>query len=248
MLQTHQIVSIDTEFPRLVHNTPGGANLFACYEDVKFNVAKSILFQASVTLSDDSGDISGTWQYNLVYGAMVVDYVNCLRSEYRAIKFVKMPWLTYGVPHMIFAERFSDVVQNYHGKARWVTFHGLYDLAHLVPLFTGQPLPDSVFDFILLIASWFGRVYDLKSMVGVNHVGRAHQAGSDSLVTAFNKFTTIFYRLRRSNPSGCVLDLEGFIYNISTKVVSPNNKDHDHRIDTNQLILVSYIFHSLLIV
>jgi len=59
-------------------------------------------------------------------------------SEYGGVKFVKAPWMTYGVPHMVFAKRFSDVVQNFHGEHRWVAFHSLYDLDHLVPLFTGK--------------------------------------------------------------------------------------------------------------
>ena len=79
VLQTHKIVSIDTKFSRLIHNTPHGANLFARYEDVKFNVARSILIQVGVTLSNDSGDIGGTWRFNLVCGDMVVYYVNRLQ-------------------------------------------------------------------------------------------------------------------------------------------------------------------------
>ena len=139
LLQTHRIISIDTEFPRLIHRTPREANLFACYEDVKFNVAKSILIQVGITLSNDSGDIGGTWQFNLVRGNMVVNYVNHLRSRYGGVKFVKAPWMTHGVPHMVFAKRFSEVMQNFHGEARWVTFHGLYDLAHLIPFSLGSP-------------------------------------------------------------------------------------------------------------
>jgi len=88
-LQTHTIMSINTKFPRLIHVTPHEANLFSCSGDVKLNVAKTILIQVGITLSNDSGDIGGTWQFNLVCGDMVVNYVNHLRSRYGGVKFVK---------------------------------------------------------------------------------------------------------------------------------------------------------------
>ena len=93
--------------------------------------------------------------------------------------------MTHGVPQMVFAKRFSEVMQNFHGEARWVTFHGLYDLAHLIPLFTRQPLPDSLNDFIFLVERWFGRVYDIKFMVGsYRHVlGNPEYLGLEKLAT-----------------------------------------------------------------
>ncbi|KAJ8423774.1 hypothetical protein Cgig2_008302 [Carnegiea gigantea] len=153
------------KFPRLIRNTPRKAAAFA-REDVKFNVARSIVIHVGVTLSDDEGHIAGTWQFNLVCGDMVVDYVNCLRGQYGGVKFVKAPWMRLGVPHMVFVDRFRELVQEFHGEARWLTFHGLYDLAHLVPLFTGRPLPELLFDFVNLVEMWFGRVFDIKSMAG----------------------------------------------------------------------------------
>ncbi|KAJ8433466.1 hypothetical protein Cgig2_014507 [Carnegiea gigantea] len=201
MLETHKIASIDTEFPRLIRSTPRKADAFARYEDVKSNVARSILIQVGVT---------------------------------------------------------------------WVTFHGLYDLAHLVPLFTGRPLPESLFDFVVLVERWFGRVFDIKSMagpyrhmlgnpeylgleklatmVGVNRVGRAHQAGSDSLVTAqvFSRFITIFCNLEKPTPVESVFQLEGFLFGVSIRVVCPSNRYHDHHVNNNLSTLVSNMSHLII--
>ncbi|KAF2306018.1 hypothetical protein GH714_009459 [Hevea brasiliensis] len=79
---------------------------------------------------------------------------------------------------------------------KWLTFHGLYDLAYMVKLVTKKPLPVSMLDFTEIIATVFGccvldvkymaRFYDdlhrgelglekLAKILGVKRVGGSHQ-------------------------------------------------------------------------
>ncbi|KAJ6354567.1 hypothetical protein OIU77_005219 [Salix suchowensis] len=103
----------------------------------------------------------------------------------------------------MFAQLLSRVVAR-HRNLCWVTFHGLYDLSHTLKTVTNRPLPPSVAAFASQLGLVFGDVVDIKYMarfcqglrggelgltaiakiLKVERVGGAHQAGSDSLLTA----------------------------------------------------------------
>ncbi|CAN0903087.1 Probable CCR4-associated factor 1 homolog 7 [Linum grandiflorum] len=95
----------------------------------------------------------------------------------------------------------------------WVTFHGLYDFAHILKVLTnGTPLPNKPSGFRDLLGCFFEKIVDLKVMakfyesisdievglqkladlLSVKREGEAHQVGSDSLLTAL-----VFSNMRR---------------------------------------------------
>jgi len=92
---------------------------------------------------------------------------------------------------------------------RWITFHAGYDLGYLVRLLTQRPLPGDSASFLRQCRSYFPELVDLKfalrhddelhgglariaRLLGVQRRGTAHQAGSDSLMTA-----DVFFALAR---------------------------------------------------
>ncbi|KAG6534005.1 hypothetical protein ZIOFF_007886 [Zingiber officinale] len=97
---------------------------------------------------------------------------------------------------------------------KFVTFHGMYDVAYLLKILTGgKPLPDTLREFMTEAWSIFGgRLFDIKYMarfcpgllggelgleklanlLKVEADGVAHQAGFDSLVTGL-----IFHELHK---------------------------------------------------
>ncbi|CAL9064702.1 unnamed protein product [Musa banksii] len=87
-------------------------------------------------------------------------------------------------------------------SSRYVTFHGLYDVAFVIKMITRAPLPNTLNEFSDLVRTIFGQIYDLKyisrfcgglrrgeiGLVGLSRllnfepVGIRHQAAYDSLL------------------------------------------------------------------
>jgi len=97
----------------------------------------------------------------------------------------------------------SGVVLN--DDVRWITFHSGYDFGYLIKLLTCERLPVYESDFFNLLHQYFPHVFDIKYMMKclgnthgglskladalqVERIGPQHQAGSDSLLTAFTFF------------------------------------------------------------
>ncbi|KAJ6862406.1 CCR4-associated factor 1 [Populus alba x Populus x berolinensis] len=59
------VVSFDTEFPGFFRNTSIDATDLTRYEDLKHNVDPLRLIQVVITVADASGNIRGTWEFNL---------------------------------------------------------------------------------------------------------------------------------------------------------------------------------------
>ncbi|XP_052170405.1 putative CCR4-associated factor 1 homolog 8 [Diospyros lotus] len=174
LLDTYHTIAFDTEFPGFLHRTPRHSSEEKVYEDLKYNVDQTKIVQLGLTLLDDEGNIGGTWQEKR-------DAVDMLH----------------------FSIVFNEMLLN-HKDLKWVTFHGLYDFAYLWRLLDGQDLPNSASEFSVMLGRVFGSVYDVKYMarfceglmdgelglerlsniLEVERLGRAHQAGSDSLLTA----------------------------------------------------------------
>ncbi|GAB2282288.1 hypothetical protein Dimus_016837 [Dionaea muscipula] len=208
ILKLYNVITIDTEFPGCLRSTPPHASSDHRYDDLRYNVHRTKLIQIGVTLSNDAGNIGGTWQFNLSDFNPEIDHcapdsIALLTST--GVDFRKNS--AEGIPGLTFAAWMTSIIVHHGQKLRWVTFHGLYDFGYLVLMLTGRsPLPVTAGGFIEAVKRLFGaRVYDLKvvaegcgffdgkgfglgrlaEFLGVERsAGVAHQAGSDSLLTA----------------------------------------------------------------
>ncbi|KAK0585026.1 hypothetical protein LWI29_037679 [Acer saccharum] len=237
-LRRHNFLSVDTEFPGFLRNTPRDAPETLRYSDLKFNIDKTKLIQLGITLSDDYGNISSTWEFN--FCDFDIDNDACNETS---IDFLKKSGLDFerirkdGIFMSVFRRKFLEIL-SVHANLKWVTFHGLYDLAYVLKLLSNNSLPLTVFDFVKEAAVYFTAVFDIKFVarfckglmggeLGLNRLaciltvdrcGEAHNAGSDSLLTAcvFAKLKNV-YRIEESN-------FDGFLYSISPKIQSMRPK------------------------
>lgn len=184
---------------------------------------------------DVSGKIGGAWQINfcnfdLSTNLHVAASIELLKKNGVDVEKNKKD----GVDSYSFVERFKDIAKN-HRDVRFITFHGLYDMAYMLKLATRAPMPDSVLEFQRKLGHVFGRVYDIKFMarffsgllsgelgldrlakiLGVERVGESHQAGSDSLLTAcvFMKMKQVYKFDERY--------YEGLMYGMNGKIERP---------------------------
>ncbi|KAL5736591.1 hypothetical protein ACOSP7_031059 [Xanthoceras sorbifolium] len=202
-LKRFKLLSVDTEFPGFLRDTPRDASDDTVYDDLKFNVNNTNLIQLGVTLMDDNGNIGPTWEFNLKFDMEKESHVQS------SIDFLKKNGIDFermkkeGIHKNLFLLNFLRIV-GVHQDLKWVTFHGIYDLAHVLKLFTQEPLPDTAQEFADKASSYFDNVFDLKMaakycddlkevqvglaklsrILNVKRFGEAHNAGSDSLLTA----------------------------------------------------------------
>ncbi|CAE6075066.1 unnamed protein product [Arabidopsis arenosa] len=210
-LRNYRFIAIDTEFPGSLRQTSQHATDDERYNDMSFSVDRTKLIQLGLTLFDINGRIGGI-----------------------GIKgfFSEMFWILKKTRNIT-----------------WVTFHGYYDIAYLLKCFTGEALPFTSERFSKAVARILGSVYDLKVMagryeglssrfgleslaheLGLNRVGTAHHAGSDSELTArvFAKMTKICNNVQES---------EGYVYGLGYRVISDRLKQKQHM---NQVMRTSF--------
>ncbi|XP_044496530.1 putative CCR4-associated factor 1 homolog 8 [Mangifera indica] len=231
-LERFNFLSFDTEFPGFLQNTPRDAPESLRYSDLKFNVDLMKLIQLGITLSDGKGNICCTWEFNFsdfdlerdLHSEGSIDLLkNC------GINFEKIR--KYGVSSEVFVPKFLHILSR-HRNIKWVTFHGLYDLAYVLKLLMNKPMPRSLFEFLEVASMVFGCVFDIKFMakhcngllggeiglnkvakiLGVERKGAAHNAGSDSFLIA-----TIFAKVNMM-PGFQERDFSGCLYGISSRI------------------------------
>ncbi|XP_044494592.1 putative CCR4-associated factor 1 homolog 8 [Mangifera indica] len=231
-LEQFNFLSFDTEFPGFLRNTPRDVPESLCYSDLKFNVDLMKIIQLGITLSDGKENICFTWEFNfsdfdLEKDAHVEESIDLLKKS--GINFEKIR--KDGVSREVFVPKFLRILSR-HRNIKWVTFHGLYDLAYVLKLLLNKPMPRSLFEFVEVASMVFGCVFDIKFMakhcngllggeIGLNRVakilgverkGTTHNAGSDSLLTA-----TVFERMKMM--SGFQEEVySGCLYGISTRI------------------------------
>ena len=96
-------------------------------------------------------------------------------------------------------------------EVHWISFHGSYDFAYMLRLLLNTELPETEAEFTEELIEYFPSHYDIRILVqgkenlkgGLNRlaqylevlrVGKTHQAGSDSVVTA-----DVFFKLIQNN-------------------------------------------------
>lgn len=236
-LGTYNMIAFDMEFPGFLRNTPREASEEARYRDLKFNVDRLKPIQLGLTVFNNEGRIGGSWQFNfndfdVTNDLQVGASIQLLRSNGINLEKNRLE----GVDSRLFAFRLKEILAN-HGVIKWVTFHGLYDLGYLLRMLTQTYTPDSVVEFAKKVGEVLGSVYDVKFMAKycnglmdgllgleklskilmVERVGAAHQAGSDSLLTArvFLKMVKVYGLVRQA--------FEGFLFGIGTMIENKVN-------------------------
>ncbi|KAF8662129.1 hypothetical protein HU200_056322 [Digitaria exilis] len=208
MLPYYPCVCVDTEFPGAVHDDPGTPRYLRgpreSYALVKRNVDDLKLLQVGVALS--SGAAGGrcriAWQFNIAGFDPARDpHAPASIAMLRAHGMDLAALRDHGVRPDDFAAGFYRCGLGC-GQLTWAAFAGAYDFAYLAKALTcGAPLPETLEGFHALVKGLFGpKVLDVKHLakccgiqggleqvaaaIGVERVaGRAHCAGSDSLLT-----------------------------------------------------------------
>lgn len=207
-------VAIDAEFPGFLQSTPRWSPEEQRYRDLKHNVDSLKLIQLGVTLFDMNTKEHHTWQFNFRDFDLAVD-----RHSKPSIELLKKSGIEFerfcgdGVEASAISGLLHKSLFAVGERTKWITFHGLYDVAYLLKLIRQAPLPDTLDGFVDAVHREVGDVYDIKHMMrfcqpslselglvrlskalGVNWEGKSHLAGHDSLLTGlvFATMVTMF--------------------------------------------------------
>lgn len=240
------LVFLDTEFPGNIFRSPKHyAELSAAerYAIVKLNADVMRPIQVGITLSD-GGSSSSTWQFelcdfNLRRHLHAPGSIALLESS--GIDLKRNSQL--GIHSTLLVRLLHDAgLVGLCSTATWVAFHGCYDFAVLLKalfqLTNGRPvpLPDSLEVFMGLTRCLFGGyIYDVKCIMrncdglygGLERVaeklkveravGKAHQAGSDSLLLChvFLRIKKMFFSDGNDGEEKKMLPSEGVIFGLT---------------------------------
>ncbi|KAF0903286.1 hypothetical protein E2562_026569 [Oryza meyeriana var. granulata] len=210
MLPSYPVVCMDTEFPGTVHDIDTLRHLrtpHQRYAVVKRNVDELKLLQLGVALSSPAGRCPVVWQFNFAgFDDRRDPHAHASIAMLREHGMNFFVLREYGIDPADFAGAFYRSGLGY-GRLKWAAFSGSYDFAYLAKVVTGgRPLPETLEGFLAQVKSIFGpAVLDVKYIArfcgdgggirgGLEHVaaalgvqravGRAHNAGSDSLLTS----------------------------------------------------------------
>lgn len=189
--QGFSFLALDTEFPGIVLHD-GDARGF---ELVAANCAVTDLVQLGVSVFNSDGLCAATFQFHFAYdGPFNADSLRMLVDAGIDLNRNR----AYGIAHAQFGEllRGSGLVGN--RNVMWVFFHGCFDAAYVLKTLMDLPADfetygraqRALFPYALDLktlataASGFhGGLERLAGELGVQRVGQAHQAGSDSRLT-----------------------------------------------------------------
>ncbi len=229
LVETYPYVAMDTEFPGIVARPMGEFRSSSDYhyQVLRCNVDLLKIIQLGITFCDENGrqpEGVNTWQFNFSFSLSkdmyAQDSIEMLKSA--GIDFAKHQ--ESGVTSAAFGEVLISSGLVLLPEVRWLTFHGGYDFAYLLKIMTMTSLPASETDFLALLNLYFPALYDIKHIVrtikslkgglaevaedlNLQRTGVAHQAGSDSLLTA-----RVFFEVWRQFYPG------GFPFEFSNKI------------------------------
>lgn len=199
-------VAMDTEFPGIVARPIGQFRSASDYryQVMRCNVDLLKMIQLGITFCDENGrqpEGVNTWQFNFNFSLgedmYAGDSIALLKEA--GIDFAKHQ--DQGILPQAFGEVLISSGLVLLPDVKWLTFHGGYDFGYLLKVLTAQPLPTSETDFLAVLTLYFPNFHDIKytartvkSLKGglaeiaedlnCSRTGNAHQAGSDSLLTA----------------------------------------------------------------
>ncbi|KAL4633092.1 hypothetical protein ACB092_04G096400 [Castanea dentata] len=193
-----EMVAFDTEFPGVVFSPMnidkrelGKLPSFLNYNIIKDfdNVNATKIIQLGLALCDDKGSLPnfGT-NFDVYNDIQNTESTELLKSQ--GINFDKN--LKEGIDSADFAALMLKYgLLGNHSAFAWVTFHGAYDIAHLMKILIRQPLPLFDLKHMKFYDGLYGGLETVANRLGVERVaGKSHQAGSDTLLTlqTFRKF------------------------------------------------------------
>lgn len=202
----YKYIALDTEFPGVVVR-PIGAYLGSkekAYDTLRANVDMLNIIQIGLTFCDEKGNLAPgcpCWQFNFRFNLdediFAEDSIQLLKRS--GIDFASHA--NRGIDSQKFAELLISSGLVLRPEICWITFHSGYDFGYLLKMLTQESLPVKENEFFRKLSKFFPRLYDEKhmmrsceSLVGglnqlatdleVERIGKTHQAGSDSLLTA----------------------------------------------------------------
>ncbi|CCG82401.1 Poly(A) ribonuclease pop2 [Taphrina deformans PYCC 5710] len=199
-------VAMDTEFPGVVARPMGQFRSASDYryQVMRCNVDLLKMIQLGITFCDENGrqpEGINTWQFNFAFSLSddmyAGDSIALLKEA--GIDFAKHK--EQGITPQAFGEVLISSGLVLFPDVKWLTFHGGYDFGYLLKVLTAQALPTSETDFLALLSLYFPNFHDIKNTtrtvkslkgglaeiaedLNCSRTGTAHQAGSDSLLTA----------------------------------------------------------------
>ena len=144
---------------------------------VKESVERTNVIQIGITLSDEKGQMppeTCSWQFNLRYNLeyfspFIVDRKECCSQS--SIDLLLEAGINFeyhkkhGIPAQLFAEHLTTSGLICSEKLLWVCFHGIFDFAYLLKLFSGELLlPDNEYSFQETLKLYFPHSVDLKTL------------------------------------------------------------------------------------
>ncbi|CAL9071129.1 unnamed protein product, partial [Musa textilis] len=234
-------IAMDTEFPGIVIHHTGDLQDVADtnYQYVRANVDRLHLLQLGLTFFNAAGSLPASpdsgrpvvWQFNFrefdagrdPFSAHSINFLMKTGMDFKRNK-------EEGVDAKLFAELFTPSGTVLDDSVYWVAFQSAFDFGYLLKILTSKPLPETREGFLELLHKFIPLLYDIKRVIhlndnfhgglnsvatslGVERVGIAHQAGSDSFVTA-----QVFLKLRghRFGP-GSVEDYVGLVFGLDAE-------------------------------
>ncbi|CAH2038754.1 unnamed protein product [Thlaspi arvense] len=204
-LKRYPLIAFDTEYPGIIHRTYIDSSDDEAYFAMKSNVESTKLIQCGITLFNAKGDIGGTWEINFSNFGDPSDTRNEISIEFLRRHGLDLERIRNDGVDMFGYGFFPKLLSAFHSQkhVEFVTFQGAYDFAYFMCILNNGKLPETRGEFASEVVKVFGDVYDLKVMSGlcqglgehlglsrlahllnIARVGRAHHAGSDSLITA----------------------------------------------------------------
>eukprot|EP01063_Lacrimia_lanifica_P002018 TRINITY_DN11054_c0_g1_i1.p1 TRINITY_DN11054_c0_g1~~TRINITY_DN11054_c0_g1_i1.p1 ORF type:complete len:453 (+),score=121.19 TRINITY_DN11054_c0_g1_i1:95-1453(+) len=247
----YPFVAMDTEFPGVVARPVGNfkSNTEFYYQTLRCNVNLLKIIQLGITFSNENGEHPPgpcTWQFNFKFNLTddiyAQDSIDLLTDS--GIDFDR--FAREGIEVATFAELLtsSGLVLSSDPPVRWLSFHSGYDFGYLIKVLTSSELPSEEEEFFELMNTYFPLVYDVKyllkqtngllsDMCGLNklgedlnvqRIGPAHQAGSDSLLTAhcFFKLSQEFF------PDDSISKHRGVLYGLGQDKGSEVGQGHQN--------------------
>lgn len=216
----YNFISMDTEFPGVVARPLGNFTSQAefVYQQLRCNVNLLKIIQLGLTFMDENGNKPSpcTWQFNFLFD---VDNDMCANDSLNLLLEADLDFKKHkekGIEASMFGEFLMTSGLVLTDEIVWISFHSSYDFGYVIKILTGTYLPEETSDFLDLVDIFFKTYYDLKHLLSggqflksglqeiadsldIQRLGTAHQAGSDSLLTAM-----LFIKLKNMS----IIDLE----------------------------------------